>query len=383
MPDLSADINIDSLPRVLIVDISANFGGANARVLELMKGFPKNKIGLATLNNSSIAVELEHNGYVVHRLASRKFDFRIPWRMVRIIRDNKYDLLDTQNPQSKMWGSIAALLSGVKLVSTLNSWYMNEHPKFSVRWFVYSILEFITNFKLSRYIVVSKQIQNDMVKIGISVKKIDLVYNAVNIDSEIIKDSRWDLLHKYSLPEDAVLCLAAGRLVWAKAHDDLITAISKVRSKNPRIYCLIAGEGELYESLKQQIAELGLMSNVILLGNLDHKSLLSCLKSCDIYVMPSRSEGTPIALLEAAALGKPIIASCVGGIPELVHAGVHALLVSPGDIDELSAKLLLMSEDRNMSQLLGEQAKRRVEAEFNLVRQTRETAACYLRAMQF
>ena len=64
MPDLSADINIDSLPRVLIVDISANFGGANARVLELMKGFPKNKIGLATLNNSSIAVELEHNGYI-------------------------------------------------------------------------------------------------------------------------------------------------------------------------------------------------------------------------------------------------------------------------------------------------------------------------------
>lgn len=383
MSDLGIDINLDSLPHVLIVDISANFGGANARVLELMKGFPKNKIGLATLNNSSIAAELEHNGYAVYRLASRKFDFRIPWRMVRIIRDNKYDILDTQNPQSKMWGSIAALFSGVRLISTLNSWYMNEHPKFSVRWFVYSILEFVTNFNLSRYIVVSKQIQNDMIKIGVPDNKIDLVYNAVNINPDAIKGSRWDLLQKYSLPEDAVICLAAGRLAWAKAHDDLIKAISKAHTENPKIYCLIAGEGELYESLNQQIEQLGLNNNVFLLGNLDHQSLLTCLKNCDIYAMPSRSEGTPIALLEAAALGKPIIASCVGGIPELVYESEHALLIPPGDIDALSKKILLLSKDRKISQLLGEQARRRVEAEFNLARQTRETAASYLRACSF
>lgn len=381
MSEIGVDINLDSLPHVLIVDISENFGGANARVLELMKGFPKHTIGLATLNNSSIAAELEHNGYAVYRLASWKFDFRIPWRMIQIIRKNNYDLLDTQNPQSKMWGSIAALISGARLISTLNSWYMNEHPKFSLRWFVYSILEFITNFNLSRYIVVSKQIQNDMIKMGISDKRIDLVYNAVNINSEAIPGSRWDLVHKYSLPDDAVICLAAGRLVWAKAHDDLINAVSKACVKNPRIYCFIAGEGELYASLMQQIERLGLSKNVLLLGNLDHQSLLTCLKSCDIYVMPSRSEGTPVALLEAAALGKPIISSRVGGIPELVYDGEHALLVSPGDINALSQKMLLMSEDREMAQNLGKQAQKRVEAEFNLARQTRETAASYLRAM--
>jgi glycosyltransferase involved in cell wall biosynthesis len=370
------------IPKVLIVDISANFGGANARVLSLIKSFPKDRIGLATIEDSVIASELEQAGFQVHRLATRKFDWRILFRMVRIVRDYGYQILDTQNPQSKLWGSLAAYWAGSKLISTLNSWYMNEHPKYSSRWFIYTGMEFLTNFALSRYIVVSREIEAAMLKAGIAKNKIDLVYNAVDIDASLIKDNREWLVRNYDLPADAVICLAAGRLAWAKAHDDLISAVAQVDEGKSKLVCLIAGEGELQARLIEQIAELGMQKKVFLLGHLNHDELLSTLKASDIYVMPSRTEGTPVALLEAAALGKPIVASAVGGIPELVTHNEHALLVPVGDVTSLAAALTKLIEKPLLAAELAAKARQRVTAQFSLVSQARATALAYQKACQ-
>jgi glycosyltransferase involved in cell wall biosynthesis len=368
------------IPRILIVDISANFGGANARVLALMKRFPVDRIGLATIQGSLIAPELEKLGYRVHRLAINKFDPRILPRLVHVIRDFCYQVVDTQNPQSKLWGSLAAFWVGAALVSTLNSWYMNEHPKYSLRWFIYSGVEFSTNFALSRYIVVSREIQNAMIRARIPANRIDLIYNAVELKPTTINGDRNWLLRKYNLPDDAIICLAAGRLTWAKAHDDLVEAVCKAREENPHLYCVIAGEGELQAKLMEQISKLGMREFILLPGYVEHDDLLSALKACDIYVMPSRTEGTPVALLEAAAFGKPIVASNVGGIPELVTNGKHALLVEVGDIVALSRALLRVAGDSALSSRLGRQAKARVEEDFSLLAQVEATAMSYIKA---
>jgi len=368
------------IPRTLIVDLSANFGGANARVLALMKRFPTDNIGLATIEGSMIAPALEKMGYVVHRLAVNKFNPFIPFRMAHIIREYGYQVVDTQNPQSKLWGSFAAFWGGAALVSTLNSWYMNEHPKYSIRWFVYSVMEFFTNFSLSRYIVVSKEIQKAIVGAGIPADRVDLIYNAVELDAASISGDRNWLLEKYNLPKDAVVCLAAGRLAWAKAHDDLICAVAKAREKNSSIYCVIAGEGELQERLLEQISQMGMEKFVFLPGYIDHDELLSCLKASDIYVMPSRTEGTPVALLEAAVLEKPIVASNIGGIPELVSNEEQALLVEVGNIEALSHALLRVSGDVELAHRLGVQAKRRVEESFSLSTQAQASAETYIKA---
>ncbi len=370
------------IPKVLIVDISANFGGANARILSLIKGLPRDRIGLATIEGSVIASELEQAGFQVHRLATRKFDWRIPFRMARIIREHGYQVLDTQNPQSKLWGSFAAYWTGVALISTLNSWYMNEHPKYSSRWFIYTGMEFLTNFALSRYIVVSQEIETAMLRAGISKNRIDLIYNAVDIDDSLIKDNRLQLVENYKIPVDALICLAAGRLAWAKAHDDLISAVAQVHERKINLFCLIAGEGELQARLVEQISQLGMQKKIFLLGHLHHDQLLSTLKACDIYVMPSRTEGTPVAMLEAAALGKPIVASAVGGIPELVTSGEHALLVPVGDVTSLAAALVKLMEEPQLAAELAARARQRVAAQFSLVSQARATALAYQKACQ-
>jgi glycosyltransferase involved in cell wall biosynthesis len=368
------------IPRTLIVDISANFGGANARVLALMKKFPTDSIGLATIDGSMIAPELEGMGYLVHYLAENKFDPRIPFRMTRVIQQLKYQVLDAQNPQSKLWASIAAFWSGAALVSTLNSWYMNEHPRYSLRWFIYSALEFLTNFSLSRYIVVSSEIEKAMLVAGISATRIDLIYNAVELDVDMIDGDKKKFLDKYNLPSNAIICIAAGRLAWAKAHDDLISAMAIARRGNSRLYCLIAGEGELEGELRAQIKRAELDEYVLLPGNVAHAELLSCLKTSDIYVMPSRTEGTPVALLEAAMLGRPIVASNVGGIPEMVVNEEHALLIEVGDVEGLAAALLRVAGDEALADRLGKQARARVKTHFSIAVQAQLTSESYIRA---
>ena len=375
-------INAEKIPHTLIVDLSDNFGGTNARILALMKNLPVDSIGLATISGSLIASELEQSGYFVHRVADNKFDPRIPVRIAKIIRSHGYQVIDTQNPQSKLWGSVAALISGASLVSTLNSWYMNEHPKFSLRWFVYSAIELITNIALSRYIVVSREILNAMVRIGIPENKIDLVYNAINIKAFEFSDERNQWLQKYQLPTNAILCVAAGRLSWAKGHDTLIKAFELLQADENRVYCLIAGEGELWSDLNKQINEAGLSGRLILLGHLSRLEVLSLINASDIFVMPSRTEGTPIALLEAAALRKPILASRVGGIPELVSDESECLLVPPDNASELVKGIQRLIYENGLTEYLVENAYRKVMTDYTLDTQVRSTIRSYNKALQ-
>ncbi|HKJ39164.1 MAG TPA: glycosyltransferase, partial [Anaerolineales bacterium] len=153
--------------KTLIVDLSRKFGGASSRVLTLMQNFPSSQASLAVLENSPIAREAQRLGLPFVIVGKYKTSPLIFFRLVSMIRRNGYHVLDTQNPQSKFWGSFAAWVTGIPLVSTLNSWYIDEHGKRSVRGFLYSLLEFGTNFALSRYIVVSQSIFDALVRYGV------------------------------------------------------------------------------------------------------------------------------------------------------------------------------------------------------------------------
>jgi len=147
------------------------------------------------------------------------------------------------------------------------------------------------------------------------------------------------------------------------------------------LYCLIVGEGECKEELHEQIRGAGLESRIHLVGYYDRQEAMSILKSSDIFVMPSRYEGTPIALLEAAALARPILASATGGIPELVRHDEHALLVPPGDPIALAQGLTKLALDREYARTLGQNARQRIQRKFNLEVQVNATWQAYQNAL--
>jgi glycosyltransferase involved in cell wall biosynthesis len=178
-----------------------------------------------------------------------------------------------------------------------------------------------------------------------------------------------------------MICTAVGRLVPVKGYDVLIAAVQKIASKVPQLQCLIIGQGELGDKLCEQIQRASLEDKVHLVGYLDRQEALSILKSSDIFVMPSRYEGTPIALLEAAALARPIVASATGGIPELVRHEEHAFLVTPDSPSALAEGLLKLTLDQEYARVLGENARQRIQQEFDLETQVNATWQAYQKAL--
>jgi glycosyltransferase involved in cell wall biosynthesis len=368
--------------KTLIVDLSMQYGGSTSRVLELMKHLPTGEAALASLAASAVTRHAHELNLPIHTIGRSKMDPRILANLIRLIRAENFQVLDSQNIQSKFWASLAARLTHTALISTIHSWYENEHGRKSIKGKIYTQIELSTNSNLSYYITVSEKDRQSLLQSGFPEERIQLIYNAVTIDPELADQDPKKIRDSWGLPQNAWVCLAVGRLVPVKGYDVLIDAIALARTQIPEIHCIIVGEGESRENLTNQIKHHGLESRIRLVGYYGRIDTLSSFKACDVFVMPSRYEGTPIALLESAAFGCPIIASRSGGIPEVVTHEQHALLVPPENPDALAQALIRLSQNRQFASLLGANAKSHIAADFNLDNQVRLTKHIYKKAFE-
>lgn len=368
--------------KTLIVDLSLKYGGSTSRVISLLSRYPKGYISVAGLKGSAIIQEAKKRGLAFQTIGNHKADPRIVMRLIRLIRKHDIKVVDAQNIQSKFYASLAATLTNTALISTIHSWYKNEHGKTSVKGNVYTTLELATNWNLSLYITVSEKDRLALLRSGIKPSNIELIYNAVDIaeDSFLKTPARGWLQKRLRLPENSLVCSSVGRLVSIKGYDVLINAAKLACRRIPNLVWVIIGEGNVKKNLENQIRAEGLNERVILAGQFEREDVLSAVKSSTLFVMPSRYEGTPIALLEAALVGCPILASAVGGIPELVTDGEHALLVPPDDPEALANGAVSLCNDRELAKRLALNAQQRVRQEFNVEAQISATIRAYQKA---
>jgi glycosyltransferase involved in cell wall biosynthesis len=328
-----------------------------------------------------ITQQARQMGLKVHAVSGHKADPRLLFHLMQVITQEGYKVLDSQNIQSKFWANLAALFTGTALVSTLNSWYAHEHSTTRFKGRFYTSLELMTNQALDLYITVSEKDRQMLLHSGIPESAIELIYNTIDLDVSAIPGDSGGLKKQFDLPPDSIVCVGIGRLVPQKGFDILIEAFAKIASQVPDLHCLILGTGEDREKLTRQIRAAGLETRVRLLGYQDRSKAMSILKSGDIFVMPSRYEGTPVALLEAAALARPILAACAGGIPELVTHEQHAYLVPTQDPVALAQGFLKLALDRDYAQRLGRSAQEQVRERFHPESQVTETWAAYEKAL--
>jgi glycosyltransferase involved in cell wall biosynthesis len=365
--------------RTLLVDLSERFGGASARALGLLGAFPKGEVALASLEGSQVTDEGRRTSEDVFVVARRKFDPRIPWRLLDLVRSEGFDVLDAQNVQSKVWCTMAARRAPVALVSTLNSWYLAEHGG-SLRGRTYQALERMTAGATDLYIAVSQDIEERLIEDGASPETIRYIPNAVSLEPPSPEGNR-DWLHdEFGVPRDARVCCAVGRLVEAKAFDRLIDAIRAL--DDPSLHCLIVGDGSLRESLATRAALEGVQDHVHLVGFRQPQEVKRIVQACDIFVLSSTTEGTPVALLEAAALSRPIVATRVGGIPDVLRDGEHAFLVDPGDSSQLAMAIRDALQRPDAASELGRNARQRIAENFSVESQVGATRAAYRQALQ-
>lgn len=188
-------------------------------------------------------------------------------------------------------------------------------------------------FQKASYVVsVSKALQEKVISTGISKDRSLVQHNGVNGDRFTIKDKP-DAKKRLNLPLDKSILCYIGRLGAEKGVDILIKSINKIKSKNIELHIIGWGDQEI--ALKAQVDALGIGNQVIFHGMRPHHEVPQWLNACDLFCLPSRREGCPNVVLESLASGRPVVASNVGGVPELIN-GSNGVLVESEDPDALA-----------------------------------------------
>jgi glycosyltransferase involved in cell wall biosynthesis len=224
---------------------------------------------------------------------------------------------------------------------------------------------------IGRAIAVSQAIADRVVEVlGWPPQKVAVIRNGVSVE-QLPRARDPALREALTAGSDDFVFLTTARLDAQKGLDVLLRAAGSVDGAR----FVIAGSGPERARLETEAAGLGLGERVVFLGQRDDVPAL--LAACDAFVLPSRFEGTSLALLEAMALGKAVIASAIPGTDEIVIDGKSGLLVRSGDSDELAAALRRIAAAPVLREQLGAAARRRVESDFSAVSSTARVMAVY------
>jgi len=155
-----------------------------------------------------------------------------------------------------------------------------------------------------------------------------------------------ECLRNLQIQFDKKIILSVGNLLEVKGYNFLLKAVYELIKYKKDIMCIIIGVGPLKNKLHKQIRKLGLEDYIKLLGGKPHNEIPLWMNACDIFAIPSLNEGNPTVMFEALGCGKPVIATRVGGIPEVISSDDYGLLVNPGDFRDLAEKLLFALEKK-------------------------------------
>jgi protein-tyrosine-phosphatase len=222
---------------------------------------------------------------------------------------------------------------------------------------------------------VSKGIEHTLAQSGYRPTMLTHIHNGIDLGRMTPIQTPPEVRRELGLDDASLVIGAVGRLAPVKGHASFLEAAKLIVQEEPRARFLIVGNGPLQRHLRAQAAQLGVSEACLFLG--DRADVYDLVSAMDVFVLPSLNEGIPMALLEAMALNRPVVATDVGGVPEVLEHRVTGLLVSPGDPRGLADACLNLLANPAWAGRLGQQARHAVESRFTLERSGRELVEAY------
>jgi glycosyltransferase involved in cell wall biosynthesis len=292
------------------------------------------------------------------------------FKLLRLIRREKIDLIHSHEFMMTVYGSLSARLARIPHVGTIHGKVYYPDRQRRVR-----MLRMAAGL-CSRLIAVSDDLNRFLTTL-LSVRsgKIETLYNGIDLEKYrsvgLLEESR----ERLGLRDMSIVLGTVGSLFEVKGLPYLLEAIARLRNKYPRLSLLIAGEGNREDSLKTIANQLELGNTVRFLGFRD--DIPDILQAVDIYVCSSVSEGLSLSILEAMAMSKPVVATDVGGNPELIADGANGFLVPAKDPVRLADAIaeLINSPERRLE--FGTKSREVVENRFSLERMVRDYEKLY------
>ncbi len=357
------------LLRVLHVDSERPWRGGERQVLELMRRQRRRGDAphLAAPEDSAIFARARDEGFTVHAVPMRgTWDLPSAFALAGLHRSLRPDLVHWHAARAHALGAIASLLApGPARI-------LSRRVDFPVRRTVGSRL--LWALPMEAIAAISGGVREALVRSGVDPGRLRVVPSGIDLAPFDEPADRRAIRERLVVAQEDVLAFQAAALAPHKSQTDLLRAAALARGEAPRLRVWIAGEGPLRRALEEEHRALGLGTVVRFLGFRDDVNDL--LRAADLFVVSSYLEGMGTATLDAMAAGLPVVATRVGGIPEIVEDGVSGILVPPRDPGALAAAMVRLSNDADLRARLGEAGRVRVR-EFSADRTEERTRALY------
>lgn len=377
-------VPVKPLMRILHVHTLSVISGSGLNTFLSMQGLPKDRfaVALACAPGGELIDWVESQAMPVYRLNHMVWaihplkDLLVIGELARLMRRGRYHLVHTHNSKAGFVGRLAARLAGVPaIVHTVHGFAFHTHePRWKQRF--YRKLEQMAAGWCDKLIFISQPLvdwakKEHIGQDGQGVK----IYSGIDLDAFRRQGDGLSLRVSLGLAADHLVIGEVAKLWKGKGHAALLQAVAALADDYPQLRLLLIGEGGLRGSLQALAQQLGIANRVIFTGfRSDIPALTQIL---DIAVLPSLFEGMGRAVIEAQAAGKPVVASRVGGILDLIEDGHTGLLVEPGDIEALAEALRKLCADAVLRRQLGEAAQRSADGRFAVQTMNRQIIQVY------
>jgi glycosyltransferase involved in cell wall biosynthesis len=386
------------LVRILHVITRMEEGGAPRVLLSLLDGLDSGafvqEVATGTAPESGdITEELERRGVVFHRISSMirrpapVRDMTALTSLRRLMRRGEYDIIHTHTSKAGFLGRLAARTAGYRrvLYAPHGTVFSGYFPAWQTE--IFARAERLAAGWCRRIITLSRAEVREFLERGVGEPgQFRVVPNGVDIEKLVRQKDRETLRAALRWDEQDLVVISVGRLEPVKGHFTLIQAAPEIietvsRSvKKSTVRFLLAGDGSMKERLAAESERLGISRHVHFAGHRDDVGAV--LFTGDLFVMPSVNEGMGLAIVEAMACGLSVVASRVGGIPEVVEDGVSGVLVPPSDAVALAAACSELLLDPAARERMGDEGAKRARDRFDITTAVENTAAVYRELME-
>jgi len=352
---------------ILFLEWSLPIGGAERMLYEIISRLDKTKfnpIVCCLYDTGIIGEKLKEQGFTINScLIRNRFDFSVFQKLNRIIHQYEIDIVYTTNaPITQLWSIIITKLFGIKSIlayHTHKSWNRKIRKLF---------IDILSNQIIDKIIALSNSHRNHLItKRKANAAKIKVIRNGISINSTntTIAKNEFGILAKQN-----VIGMVA-YMNRKKAFDIFLQSAKIILKKCHNTIFMIIGDGPLNEELQNFAQKLGIMDHIKFLG--ERENAFDIISIFDIGVLSSRYEALPIVLLEYMAQSKPVVATDVGSVSEIVDNEKTGFLVEPENPQALADSVMILLKDRNMAIEMGKKGKMKVQEQFTVEKMVHDT----------
>jgi len=284
------------------------------------------------------------------------FDWRLIPKLYRLFHREQVDIVQTHHLTQLIYGGVGARLAGAVLVHVEHEYFTLMSTRAKRRLRVLALL-------CQRVVAVGDEVGAFLLReVGLNSSRVTVIRNGVDVTrySPQVREPR----ETFGLSTEDRLIGHVARLEAEKDQKTLLFAFRSVLDTYPNAKLVIVGDGSLRGDLEKEAKSLGIARRVGFLGL--RKDVADLLPHFEVFVLSSVKEGLPLAILEAMACGRPVVATSVGELPQLIRNGVTGLTVRPGDPASLAGAITAILERRDWAENMGRAARQLIEEKFNL-----------------